>query len=235
MSLVSSGGQVVMYSPIPYGPYVYEALEMLSAADIAYIVSVNVEHNLCAKSYLEKFPRAKIVSGEGIDLGGCQATFQLTEGSGNTVIGAPEFRVLFGDPWVNSILLVYLNHHHFKEIVMFDSESRILFEADVVFNVAAADSTGTFEQYSPATGYSEQYNPFTGWSYLVALLTPGGYLSNYFHSWHNKTNTEGGKEGIILLYGLDFDRIVPCHGNIIEDGKGLFRQVFPDLLPWRLP
>lgn len=170
----------------------------------------------------------KIFTG-GTD-GQFNATYVLTKELGNMILGAQEVDQIFGDPWVETLSLVYLPYCWNRELVLYDRMSKLLFEGDMLFNLGIVDSSGTHEQYSPATGYPEKHNPFAGWSYLFGFMNPKtrtGWLS---HCWFNLLMRESRRKGLRLIYSMDFESIVPCHGNIFErDGNEVFQDAFPKL------
>lgn len=225
MSLVDCNGTTVAYLPVPYGPYVDEALALLGATKIDVLVVANSHHTLGVASNKEKFPELEVVASEKVhfDFDFCSLTLQQS----NEVLGASRLASLV-PRWPATVLLVYLSHHKNKEVVMYDSVSKTLFEGDVVFNIGGACS-GSFEQYLTASGFPANYNPLTWWSFPFRSLYPGGYLGRWMHRRVNVTDSEDARAGLEVVNGLDFETIVPCHGNVMEGGKAVFREVFPFL------
>lgn len=230
MSLINCHGSIVAYSPIPYGDYVEEALKVLTDdkdATITHVVVVNCEHNLAAKTYKPVYPDVKFVASYNVKLGEeCPVDYVLTEDLGNKVLDGGDFATLgWSGSWMNQVNIIFLLHHKNKDVVLYDKASKILFEGDVLFNIGACDENGCVEQYSPATGHPEKHFPFTGWSYLLRFVNPNYFLGTWFSSNVSKTKDPKSVEGLQLLLGLDFDVIVPCHGNVItKDAKAVLRD-----------
>lgn len=119
----------------------------------------------------------------------------------------------------------YVDGHLNKELVFCHKPERTLIQADLIFNLPAD------EQYSK-TGESAS----------------SGLLTKLFSSFQNTKGTaalqkrfiwyvaSGGDRdaftrSIRRIDSWDFDRIIPCHGDVIETaGKDIFRKV----LVWHL-
>lgn len=113
----------------------------------------------------------------------------------------------------------YVAAHQNKEIVFNHKPTKTLIQADLLFNYPST------EQFSK-TGVS----------------ATSGILTRLFGS---LTNTKGNGQKRLLWYaissgdrvgfaksmarinGWDFDRMIPCHGDVIETGaKGVFQKIF---------
>ncbi|WPK27155.1 hypothetical protein PUMCH_004530 [Australozyma saopauloensis] len=238
MSLINCDGQVVVFSPIKYGDYFQEALKLLGASNIAYIVVVNCEHNVAAKEYAENYPEAKVVCGEGFAPNQkWKPDFVFNKEAGNRLLNDYLLEEHFSFEWPASLEILYLKYLKNKELVLYETESKTLFVGDILLNIGTVGENG-FEQYSPATGYPEKHNPFTGWSYPLRFIHPRGFLGRYFNQALANVANPGGEAGIHMIYNKwDFKTIVPCHGNIItEYAKEEFKLTFPkvDFTPWEL-
>lgn len=239
MSLINFAGNVVVFSPIPHGEYVQQALDLLVAesgapAQITHVFIVNFQHNLAAKSYKKAYPDVKIIAGYNVDLGpDCPIDYVLGKDQGNRVLSGADLESELGlvAPWKDQLDVVFLRYHKNKDVVLFHKEYKILFEGDVIMNIGAKDEHGAVEQYSPATGFPEKHYPFTGWSYLLRFCHPDGFMGRWISSRVNLIKNPKAVEGLKVVEGLDFEVIVPCHGNVISSGaKQTFRELFKDVL-----
>lgn len=235
MSLINFNGSIVIYSPIPYGGYMDDALKLLTGkkaneAKVTHLFIVNRQHNLAAKSFRAAYPDIKIIAGYNVDLGeDCPIDYRFTKELGNRILTGGDFRseLAINEPWVDQVEVVFLRYHKNNDVVLFYKDSKILFEGDVVFNLGTCDENGCVEQYSPDTGYPEKHYPFTGWSFLMRYFHPKGYFGPWISSRLTKANTPEGLEGVKLIDSLNFEVIVPCHGNVIsKDAKNIFRECF---------
>lgn len=233
MTLIKYDGDIVVFSPIPYGEYMNEALEALGGPNLKpkYLVIVNFQHNLAAPSFKKEYPDIKIIAGENVELGPeCPVSLRLTSDMGNRLLKAEDLRQKWGvdEEWWCNLELCYLTSHKNKDVVMYEKTSRILIEGDVVFNMGVPDENDSFEQYSTATGYPEKHFPYTGWSYMLRFVNAHSFLGPWLFSRLSNTKTEGGRNAIKMLYeNWDFETIVPCHGNVIsKDAKIVFKKGF---------
>ncbi|KAK7679791.1 hypothetical protein QCA50_017114 [Cerrena zonata] len=208
MALFNYDNSVIVWSAIPYGEEVDKAIQKLtggSAFDVTHLIIPDKEHTMAAKSFKEKYPAMKIIAMESVDL---------------EEIGIKESAIL------KNFQFVYLPHHANKELVTYDLNSKILFEADLLFNLGNGEK---LEQFSPETGYPEDYNPYLGWSYSSRYLHPDSTVGRFLL---NKIcNTAQSAEGLKTIYNWDFKLIVMCHGNVIEhDAKTKFKTLFSSVL-----
>ncbi|EDK44433.1 hypothetical protein PVL30_003453 [Lodderomyces elongisporus] len=224
----SSRERVVIWSPLPYSPQVLEVIQKFTGAKteadirIDYVIVPDREHNMAASVFKEKFPQAKIIGPEKTEKVDLDVVF--TESLGNKVIAGEDLRKLIDDDViVDNFEFVYLPYHANSELVAVEKKSKVLFEADLLFNLGAKNEQQ--EQFSPATGYPENYNPHTGWSYPTRYLHPYSKVGKYmFNKIVNKAQSKAGLEAI---GALDFNAIVLCHGNIItKNAKEAFKHVF---------
>lgn len=232
MSLFNFDGNIVAFSPLPYGDYLKDAIEVLtgdanSDATITHLIIPNHEHNLAAKSYKPTYPNAKVIAGNNVKLGEvCPVDYILSEELGNKLLGSSELSILgLSESWLDDLKIIFLAHSLNKDVVVYHKPSKSIYQGDVFFNIGARDEDESIEQYSSATGYPENHYPFTGWSYLFRFLNPSSTLGSWLNGKFCKAGDEKSREGLELLLSLDFDVAVPCHGNIItKDAKEVFRK-----------
>lgn len=231
MTLIRYDSDVVMFSPIKYGDYFQDALDLLGPnLALKYVVIVNFQHNLCAWEYKKAFPGIKVIAGERVKLGDCDVSIKIAKDMGNRILKAPEYAAKWGldEKWWSDLDFCYLTNHKNTDVVMYQKSNRILFSGDVVFNMGVPDESGSIEQYSPATGCPEKHYPYTGWSFWLRYLNANSYLGPYFFARLSQTRLEEGKAAIQMLYdNWGFETIVPCHGNVMtKDSRELFRKGF---------
>lgn len=236
MSILRYGNEIILWSPIPYGDYIDEAIDLLvrrkDNLKVTHLFVVNKEHNLVAKSYLEKFPDIKVVGGEGALGKDFKFDHEFTAEDSNKVIKGEDAKAKFGatgDFWGN-LEFVYMAEHKNQEVVIYEKNLHMLFEGDLIMDCGRPDNEGNYECYSPATGYPHQYNPFTGLSWAIGEIKAGGWLGWLTHCLFARTWTAAGEESIRLVYdAFDFDTIVQCHGNIIT---GNAKEIYAEIYPW---
>lgn len=118
----------------------------------------------------------------------------------------------------------YVHAHGNKELVFNHRKSGTLIEADLLFNMPAT------EQFSKT-----DLDPTTG--LLTKLFnslqhTRGAALAQKRVIWYGLANPRPAfSESMKKIHGWSFDRIIPCHGDVIETGgKGIFEKI----MEWHL-
>lgn len=109
----------------------------------------------------------------------------------------------------------YVDAHPNKEIVFFYEPEKTLIEADLIFNLPAS------EQYSKVIGYSPGFlTQVFDWLFSAQ----GSAQSKVI--WLGSRNSERYKLSIQTIDTWDFTRLIPCHGDVLEeDGKIVFRRL----------
>lgn len=235
MALVQRGDSVLVWSPIPYGTGVEEALKVLTGklTNPTHLVVPNMHHTIAVKSFKEQFPDLKIFASHDVKLDGVTIDYVFGPQHANKRIGREEL-VKMGvnnESILNSFEFVYLDEHKNKEVIVFDKASKSIFAGDVVFNLGVPGTTtgkAVLEQYSPEAGATNGFNPHGGWSFFTRYLQPESIIGKRLM--RRFVDPKGGFAGLKAVYGWDFERIVMCHGNVIEkDGKGVLKTLFPEI------
>lgn len=240
MALFKYGDDIVVWSPLPYGDAVIEGLQLLTGTkdtkfNISHIFVVNLEHNLCARTYKKEYPNVKVFAPTGTLLGeGISVDYAFDKEHANKVFDAKLFNDAFGvtaPAIVDNFEVIYLSYHKNRDLALYEKASKTLFLGDVIFNVGVPGSVSgdvKLEQYSEGTGTPENFKPSTGWSFLGRYLQPNSAVGSFIMNRINLTKKEGARDGLLLIYKTwDFERLVPVHGNTIEEGpKEAFRAPF---------
>ncbi|KAL9130154.1 MAG: hypothetical protein Q9217_001589 [Psora testacea] len=121
----------------------------------------------------------------------------------------------------NEFEVEYMSAHANKELVFCHKPDRTLIEADAMFNLPA------YEQFSksgddPEAGLLTKL--FIG---LQNTRGPATWQKRFL--WHVASSSDRSdfNKSAQRIASWDFDRIIPCHGDVIETGgKGIFRKVF---------
>lgn len=240
MALLNCGGNIVIWSAIPYCEDVERALRMASGKEenfnVKYLIIPDTEHTMACKSFKAKFPEMKIIGMKGVQLGDGKVDYAFGDEHANKIIDLPIMaQVGLTDPTIaNNFEFVYLPTHANKELVVFDKKSKTLFEADLLFNLGVPGTTSgkvTLEQYSPDTGFPAHFNPHFGCSFFTRYLQPYSKVGKYLFNKIAKSTDPACRSGLQAINSWDFERIVMCHGNIIEsNAKDAFQNAFKSAL-----
>lgn len=113
----------------------------------------------------------------------------------------------------------YVHAHGNKELVFNHRPSKTLIEADLLFNLPATEQFSK-SGVSPTSGILT--NIFNG-----LQNTKGEAIWQKRSLWYALAeDKEAMNASMARIAGWDFDRIVPCHGDVIEKGgKGIFEKI----------
>lgn len=231
VALIRCKGGIVVWSPIVYGDYIIEALQLLTGKtstdpadyNVTHIVALSTEHYLGVKSFVEQFTRAKLISSEHFSRG--KVDYKLADAHGNKVLSLSDIAEQNGcEPEIgfDELLFVYLPVHWDREVVVFYKPAKMLFQADILMNLGIPGTTTgevVLEQYSPETGYPKNFNPHGGLSFITRYFQPYSKVYHWtFTRIFPRVQRADAKEGLAAIAGLGFETIVTCHGNVITDG-----------------
>ena len=115
----------------------------------------------------------------------------------------------------------YVGSHGNKELVFFHKPERTLIEADLMFNLPAT------EQYSK-TREGATSGILT--KLFIGLMSAEGtatWQKRFLWYAASSQDRPGFNRSIRKIDSWDFQRVIPCHGDVIDSGaKGIFRKVF---------
>jgi len=213
---LQSGG-VAVFSPVALTPEVKETVSSLG--ELKYIAALDIEHHIFLGPWHEAYPNAKVLGPEGLPEKRAKqknedvpfAVVFTAKDKETTKVDA-EFDAEFD--------YEFLDGHLNKELVFNYKPENTLIQADLMFNLPAT------EQFSK-TGQDAS----------------SGILTKLFSSLNNTKGAAMGQRRLIYyatavdkpsfnksvskINGWDFNKIIPCHGDVIEaDGKGIFQKIF---------
>ncbi|KAJ5238868.1 hypothetical protein N7468_003487 [Penicillium chermesinum] len=215
-------GSLAIFSPVSMTPEVREVVQA-QGGNVKYIIAPDMEHHLHITAWKNAFPEAAILAPEGLwekrqkNSEYNDAPFQYVfkkEGSPPTI--SEEFDAEFD--------IEYVHAHGNREIVALHRPSRTLIEADLLFNLPAT------EQYSKTKDGSTA-------NFLTRLFLPAMSVGNpptgqRRFIWYLATTDRGAfQQSIRRIIRWDFDRLIPCHGDVIETGA---KEVFQNVFAWFL-
>lgn len=113
----------------------------------------------------------------------------------------------------------YVFAHGNKELVFNHKPSRTLIEADLLFNLPATEQFSKSGE-SATTGILTKL--FNG-----VMHTQGQATWQKRMLWaQSKEDRPAFNQSMAKIQKWDFDRIIPCHGDVIEnEGKGIFEKI----------
>jgi hypothetical protein len=210
-------GSVAVFSPVAYTNEVQTKVK--SMGPVKYIVAPDIEHHIYVSTWAKEYPDASVIGPEGLPekrekdeaTKGVKFAHVFTPKNKLEMQITPEFDSEFSYEYVHS--------HENKELVFLHKPSRTLIEADLLFNLPAT------EQYSKS-GESATSGLLTR---LFGALqnTKGDFLwqRRFLYYALAGKDRKGFAESARRIQAWDYDRIIPCHGDVIETGgKGIMAK-----------
>ncbi|KAK9390371.1 hypothetical protein V1515DRAFT_590138 [Lipomyces mesembrius] len=211
----TSGPGAFIISPLPFSADSDTALDGLP---VKYILAPNAVHHMAIKEWKELYPDAKVVGSRG--LGRKKANegviVDIEVAEFDKVLSAKELGMddIAEEEDFNFICF---NGHRNRELATYHGKSKVLVVADLILNLPAT------EQYS-ATESNGIVGTILGMLSVETRLQP--YVTGVLFK-----DKEAMKKGIKALSTLGFEKIVMCHGDIIEiDTRAKFYDIFKTLL-----
>ncbi|KAL7929767.1 hypothetical protein V8C35DRAFT_314740 [Trichoderma chlorosporum] len=216
-------GSLVIISPVRLTDAVRKVV-VATKGTVEYIIAPNLEHYMHIASWKAEFPSACLIVPEGLPekciqkLGVSRETFDI-------VYTALESQKHISQEFNDEFDVQYIDSMDSQEIVLFHKQTHTVIEADLLFNVPAV------EQFSKS-GHS----PTSG--ILTKLVSPI-FSTIYPATWQKRLawyvlgakNRVAFAASVQRIYSWDFDRIIPCHGDVIETGA---KRVFATIFEWYL-
>lgn len=223
MTVKLSTGALAVFSPVSLTPEVREKVESLGG-NVKYLAAPDLQHHLHITAWKNAFPQAEILAPEGLwEKRQSNPEFKDTpfqhvfKKDGNPKSISEEFDAEFQTE--------YIYGHGSRELVFLHRPSRTVIEADVLFNLPAN------EQYSK----SADGKPMNFLTRLVLplLRTDMPAMGQRRFSWYilSSQDRTAFTASMKRIAGWDFDRLIPCHGDVIETGA---KGVFQDVMAWFL-
>ncbi|WRT64558.1 uncharacterized protein IL334_001490 [Kwoniella shivajii] len=194
----STGSEVLVYASTPLTLATIQTLKALG--EVKWIVTPDGEHGMYIEDYVKHYPEAKPIGVEiykekkpSIAWAGL---FGATEdGQSKTYGFEPE------------ISLHQVSAHMNDELTAIHHPSGTLIQADMLFNLPPT------EQYSRKGGLPTLFK-LTG---SGSSMSPGGKMHDLMASTIAK-DKELLKKQLQPIAAAKWDRIIPCHGDVIETG-----------------
>jgi len=170
---------------------------------VKYIIGADAVHHLFLGEFKKEYPDAKLIAVEDAIQKRQDLSFDGSWGK-----DAPDTKHGFED----SIQHCYFSGFGNKDVAFLHTTSKTLIQADLLFNLPAT------EQYSKSK-LSAKF-PFFG------SIGPNSWAQKHM-VWNLGSDKEAMKRDAKTVAGWDFDRIIPCHGDVIEtDGNKAWRDAY---------
>jgi hypothetical protein len=214
---------LAVFSPVALTNNVKSQMqEQLGSTDVKYLAALDQEHHIFLEQWHKEYPQAKIIAPETLpELRTKQGypnfpdnwrLVTASEGTAQSTIKIdPTFDAEFD--------IEYVPSHVNKELVFCHKPTKTLIEADLMFNLPAT------EQHSKV---GDAHTGILTKLFIALNRTTGANPWQKRLIWYGTSSGDrkGFGESMRKIDKFDFDRIVPCHGDVIESGgKGVFEKI----------
>ncbi|KAF2456321.1 hypothetical protein BDY21DRAFT_346781 [Lineolata rhizophorae] len=216
-----SGG-VAVFSPVALTPEVRETVSGMGP--VKYIAALDVEHHIFLGPWHEAYPDAKVIGMEGLPE---KRAKQKNEEVPFAVVFPSKDKgsVKVDEDFDTAFDYEFVASHANKELVFNYKPERTLIEADLLFNLPAKEQFSKSKD-SPTAGILTKL--FTA---LNGTSGSGGAQKRFIWYAISSGDRTGFSKSVSKIASWDFDRIIPCHGDVIETGgKGIFEKI----MQWHL-
>ncbi|KAJ5241014.1 uncharacterized protein N7469_002605 [Penicillium citrinum] len=219
-----STGSLAVFSPVSLTPEVRAKVDSLGG-NVRYIAAPDLEHHLHITAWKKAFPQAHILAPEGL-WEKRQSNPDFRDTHFEHVWKKDASPPVISREWDAEFETEYVHGHGSRELVFLHKPSRTVIEADMLFNLPSN------EQYSK-TEDREPLNFMT--KAILPLLSTKSYPATghrrfawYILSSHDR---DAFTTSVRRIMRWDFDRLIPCHGDVIENNA---RSVFQNVMAWFL-
>ncbi|KAI0790430.1 hypothetical protein C8Q75DRAFT_115771 [Abortiporus biennis] len=197
-----STGNVWVVASTPLSPETKETVNKLGKVE--FILAADADHHIFLSEWKQEYPEAKLIGVQGLaeKKRSESLKFDYTYGVDDPKFGFEE-----------DIDSLYFSGFSKKDVAWLHKPSKSLIVADLIFNLPAN------EQYSKSKS-----------SPKVAFFFPKFEPYSKFHQdfvWKEGKNKEAMKTAAKTVATWDFERIIMCHGDVIEkDAKKAWETAY---------
>lgn len=215
-SVKLQNGKLAVFSPVSLSDEVKAEVQR-QGGEVGYIVAPDIEHHLHLTAWKAAFPRAQIIAPDGLREKRATSNpkgdipFDFIISRSTTAAELPE-------DFAKEFLVEFFDAHANKEIAFLYQPEKTLIQADLVFNTPAYEAYGEAANTGIAT---KLFNKFVG---STAGAAKG---QQRFLWWAVAKDRASFARSAKVVNAWDFERIIPCHGDVIESGgKGTYQKLF---------
>lgn len=217
-----ASGNLAIFSPVALTDDVRAAVTQRGGT-VKYIIAPDIEHHIFVTAWAHAYPDAEVIGVEGLPEK--READEATKGTKfHHVYSASNRRDLKVSPEFDAEFEAeYFPSHQNRELALLHKPTRTLLEADLLFNLPAT------EQFSKA-GVSATSGLFTR-LFGGIMNTRGDATWQKRALWYGAAgkDRQGFGESASRVAKWEFDRIIPCHGDVIETGG---KQKWQTLTNW---
>lgn len=215
-------GSLAVFSPTALTDEV-KAKVTLMGGELKYIAALDIEHHIYIGPWQKEYPGAKVLGPEGL--------MQKRKKQHNEDVPITEFTakdkdsIKVDEDFDKNFDVEYVDAHANKELVFNYKPDKTLIEGDLLFNLPATEQFSKTGEPAASGILTKMFSYFNN--------TKGTALGQKRFIWYaiSAGDRPSYNKSVSKIAKWDFDRIIPCHGDIIETGgKGIFDKI----MEWHL-
>lgn len=210
-------GSLAVFSPVVLTSAVREKLTSLGT--VRYIIAPNMTHHIHISAWVTAFPDANVICVEGLPEKREKDTSTRGIAFSHVFTSDNKTTLRITDEFDGEFDFEYVDAAPNKDLVFLHKPTRTLVEADLLFSLPAN------EQYSKVPeGVS---SGILGRGVSSAFSLPGNMIWQKRALWYGvgSKNRQIFAESLRRVFEWDFEKIIPCHGDVIEtDAKATLER-----------
>ena len=218
-------GFLAIFSPVSLTPEVRETVAS-QGGNVRYIIAPDMEHHINVTAWKRTYPGAEIIAPEGL--------WEKRQKQNPNANANEAFDHIFtrdnasqksiSTDFDSEFDTEYVYGHVNRELVFLHKQTKTLIEADLLFNMPAK------EQYSRVPPDARK-DSILDRVFSSLMMIPS--LSQRRFAWYllSTADSKAFTKSIRRIDRWDFDRLIPCHGDVIETGA---KGAFEDVMAWFL-
>lgn len=217
-------GSLAVFSPVNLTPEVRAKVDAMGG-NVKYIAAPDLQHHLHITAWKKAFPHAEILAPEGL-WEKRQSVPEFKDTPFQHVWKKDELPPTISEEWDAEFETEYVHGHGSRELVFLHKPSRTVIEADLLFNLPANEQYSKTDDKEPLNFATKMVLPL-----LSAKTHPATGQRRF--AWYilSANDRAGFTTSVRQIMRWDFDRVIPCHGDVIETNA---RSVFQNVMAWFL-
>ncbi|KAH9849551.1 hypothetical protein C2E23DRAFT_351528 [Lenzites betulinus] len=173
---------------------------------VKWIIGADNVHHLYLGEFKKQYPDAKLIA---VDEAIQKKAKEELKFDGAWGADPPDTKYGFE----NDIQHCYFSGFNNKDVAFFHPASKSMIEADLLINLPAREQFSMTSSSGNIPIFGKYFTPYT-WAHKK-------------FAWLAGVDREAMKRDVKTVAGWDFDRIIPCHGDVIEkDGKAAWMAAY---------
>ena len=186
-----------------------------------------MEHHMFLGDWHKAYPQARVIGpGELLAKRASQRHENIPFSSLFAKENKDSFRI--GEDFDHDFDYEFVDGHANQELVFCYRPDRTLIQADLMFNLPATEQYSRSSSSSSSSG-KVNWGPLTK-MFIGMMNTSGSATWQKRVIWYGTSSKDRNSfnASIARINTWDFDRIIPCHGDVLESpgAKGIFQKVF---------